>query len=203
MDALEWYKYSPLKRLQNFRLLLNQGSSDHESRIRCRLVEIDFEQPPHYVAISYTWEGQIPSQEIEVDGSKLFITRNAEEVLKQARPDEEASAKWIWIDSVCIDQSEQAAEERNGQVSMMYQIYSKAACVLIWLGHSRIAELPQHRKIAEWMQRLAAVPASEDENIQRQLFAEVVCLVGEPGYFDVYGLFLLFKPPHSFSLPHP
>ena len=38
----------------------------------------------------------------------------------------------IWIDAVCINQSD--LEERSQQVTMMRQIYSKATTVLIWLG---------------------------------------------------------------------
>lgn len=40
--------------------------------------------------------------------------------------------QYIWIDSICIDQENIA--ERNHQVSLMKDIYSKASVVVAWLG---------------------------------------------------------------------
>ena len=38
----------------------------------------------------------------------------------------------LWVDALCINQ--QDIPERNDQVKKMCRIYSKASCVLIWLG---------------------------------------------------------------------
>jgi hypothetical protein len=38
----------------------------------------------------------------------------------------------LWIDGVCINQTD--ILERNRQVQLMGEIYSRASCVLIWLG---------------------------------------------------------------------
>jgi hypothetical protein len=43
-------------------------------------------------------------------------------------------AKFIWIDSVCINQAD--AVEKSQQVSQMDQIYHGAARVTAWLGHA-------------------------------------------------------------------
>jgi len=41
---------------------------------------------------------------------------------------------FLWIDALCIDQSN--VDERNHQVAMMGEIYSKATSVIVWLGES-------------------------------------------------------------------
>lgn len=46
---------------------------------------------------------------------------------------------YIWVDQICIDQSNTV--ERNAQVSLMGQIYARARNVIAWLGrHDRDAE---------------------------------------------------------------
>ncbi|KAJ4992593.1 DNA repair helicase [Stagonosporopsis vannaccii] len=42
----------------------------------------------------------------------------------------------FWIDSICIDQTPEAVEERNVQVALMGDIYKSAARVVVWLGSS-------------------------------------------------------------------
>ncbi|KAH7364025.1 heterokaryon incompatibility protein-domain-containing protein [Rhexocercosporidium sp. MPI-PUGE-AT-0058] len=39
---------------------------------------------------------------------------------------------YLWIDAVCIDQNN--IEERGQQVSLMFEIYTKASVVIAWLG---------------------------------------------------------------------
>lgn len=50
-------------------------------------------------------------------------------MLAHPRDDEE-----YWVDAVCIDQNN--IDEKATQILLMYQIYSRAECVLIWLGYS-------------------------------------------------------------------
>ena len=38
----------------------------------------------------------------------------------------------LWIDAICIDQS--SMDERNQQVELMGDVYSKARRVILWLG---------------------------------------------------------------------
>jgi hypothetical protein len=42
----------------------------------------------------------------------------------------------LWIDSICIDQSEDGNGEKPQQLDMMGYIYFKATKVLVWLGDS-------------------------------------------------------------------
>lgn len=56
---------------------------------------------------------------------------------------ESATDRYIWIDQVCIDQSNM--DERNHQVRLMSIIYERAAFVVVWLdntSHLRPEEAP-------------------------------------------------------------
>ena len=41
---------------------------------------------------------------------------------------------YIWVDAICIDQSERGKEEKEKQLSKMAEIYNSASSVCIWLG---------------------------------------------------------------------
>ncbi|KAF8866268.1 hypothetical protein BDZ45DRAFT_640400 [Acephala macrosclerotiorum] len=45
----------------------------------------------------------------------------------------------LWIDSICINQSSEAIEERNQQVGLMGEVYKRAKRVVVWLGESDAA----------------------------------------------------------------
>lgn len=157
------FKYTPLSSASSFRVLLIRGAEDRGSKASCMLVHRDLESPPQYSAISYTWEGQSPSEEIALNGCSMLVTANCHAALKRCRPWDPDDCSFLWIDSVCIDQSEEATAERNIQVGMMGDIYSKATKVLVFLNHSRMREFPNHRKIFEWLQNFAALEAIQDE----------------------------------------
>lgn len=48
---------------------------------------------------------------------------------------ESRGSGFLWIDAICINQAD--LDERNGQVRIMPEIYSKASCVIVWLGHDK------------------------------------------------------------------
>lgn len=60
------------------------------------------------------------------------LTRSAP-IENEAHPNWEGTASgFFWIDAICINQDD--LEERSAQVAIMPQIYSKADCVIVWLG---------------------------------------------------------------------
>ena len=159
------YVYTPLKGNHGIRLF-----SFYSSRERFRLfararrpshssiegnlhrVCLDDSRRQSYVALSYTWGSPFPPgllprpcasnsprQMIKCDGKQLPVEDNLHDallVLRDLKP-----SFPIWIDALCINQ--QSDNERNAQVSMMGDIYSRAAAVYVWLGphdsSSRIA----------------------------------------------------------------
>lgn len=91
----------------------------------------DLSKPPPYMALSYTWGPPTSTRQIVVNGQMLTIRQNLFDFLCCFRPTS-AGLDRLWIDQICIDQH--AVHERNHQVSMMAEIYRRAAEVIIWLG---------------------------------------------------------------------
>ena len=73
---------------------------------------------------------QLPDGRLWLDGHGTAMTGNLYNALgRLRRPDH---SRDIWVDAVCIDQSNSA--ERTAQVSIMADIYRAASDVCIWLG---------------------------------------------------------------------
>lgn len=67
-----------------------------------------------------------------VNGRAIHIPASAAQVLRRVR--KATIARWIWIDAICIDQSNVA--ERGHQVGMMRDIYAQGSQNIVYLGES-------------------------------------------------------------------
>lgn len=133
---METYSYNALdKQSRAIRLL----SFDLEStdRIRCTLRTYDLPSCPPYIALSYAWGSPWHTREIVVSEQPFVVRDNLWWALKTlkihgtpAQIDDPPA--YFWIDAICIDQHN--VEERNHQVGMMKDIFSKARWVIAWLG---------------------------------------------------------------------
>lgn len=83
-----------------------------------------------YEALSYTWHGQALTKTILCEERLLNVTHSLYEALQALR--RSTTSRLLWIDAICINQAE--LQERNHQVSIMRQIYNRAALVISWLG---------------------------------------------------------------------
>jgi Heterokaryon incompatibility protein (HET) len=113
-------------------------------RISLKLGIFALAAAPRFTALSYTWGGEERSQLINLQGKPYRITPNLESFLWEAkhrietssvaeeRGEKEWNGGWLWIDSICIDQSN--TEEKNGQVAIMKDIYESAQTIIPWLG---------------------------------------------------------------------
>jgi hypothetical protein len=107
------------------------------------------QQYVQYTALSYTWGDSTPLHTILVDGKPLQVRQNLWDFLQQAR--ERKLTKYLWIDALCIDQEQ--LNERNHQVWMMGEIYSRAERVIVWFGavservENAMEELCNHRSL--------------------------------------------------------
>jgi len=101
-----------------------------QAQIAFKLKETSIDNPRSYEALSYTWDSQACDRPVRCGGKLLYITLNAEAALRRLRLRDKA--RYIWIDAICINQASTA--EKNIQVSMMAEIYSKATLVVVWLG---------------------------------------------------------------------
>jgi hypothetical protein len=132
------YHHIPIVGARSIRVLELQPATNTAAPICCKLNVISLNDFPkwhaNYTALSYTWDGQTPSFEVDCDGGSLLITPNCDAAIRCLRS--ATGTKTLWIDSICIDQTSDAVEERNVQVALMGEIYKSAARVVVWLGPS-------------------------------------------------------------------
>jgi hypothetical protein len=99
--------------------------------IKCRLTTHALPPDcPSFVALSYMWDHISPKDTIELNGTLVLIGHSLWTFLDEMRS--QKRFRTYWIDAICIDQSN--VQERNHQVQLMKNIYSKAESVSIWLG---------------------------------------------------------------------
>jgi hypothetical protein len=148
------YRHIPIEGSRSIRVLELQPAPNVFASIRCKLRAFSLDDYPQweatYTALSYTWDGQTPSCEIQCDGCVMLITPNCVAAIRHLRSATEIHV--LWIDSICIDQSEEAVVERNGQVALMGEIYMSAAMVVIWLGQGNERVEAAIREVAEFLQ---------------------------------------------------
>ncbi|KAJ0297686.1 hypothetical protein COL5a_004837 [Colletotrichum fioriniae] len=130
------YQTVPL-RLNEFRILHVEPSTSFSSQIVARLSVVDYDPESKsvsasYDALSYRWGDPNDTVTIVVNNAELKVTRNLSIALQNLRHKDRELV--IWTDAICINQMD--IEERQVQVTLMGAIYSKAACVQIWLGES-------------------------------------------------------------------
>ncbi|PVH71043.1 HET-domain-containing protein [Cadophora sp. DSE1049] len=101
---------------------------------RAALVVVDIDDPPPYEAVSYTWDPN-PTDHLSVaiNGMRWSVPRNVHDIL--TRLGSMFSRRYIWIDSICINQDDKA--EKIHQIKLMRHVYHQATRVLACLGESR------------------------------------------------------------------
>lgn len=110
----------------------------------------DDDRYTRFIALSYVWGDTEPDCPIIVNGERLKIRENLHALLQALHTKFQAANKrgttasscglsellrqrpYLWADAICIDQ--EAVEEKGHQVNMMGNIYSRAHCVVAWLG---------------------------------------------------------------------
>lgn len=128
MDMSGQYRYAELGNDSGLRVLTVESQVD--GILQCELNEVLLADVPFYEAISYTWGVEEKDCYIRCNKKKLAITANCEAALKHSYRN--LGARCIWIDAICIDQSNM--DERSRHVEMMGEIYNLAKRVIIWLG---------------------------------------------------------------------
>ena len=157
-----------------------------------RLKQIDLDDPNHpaYIAISYAWADQTPTEVIECHGKQLSITPILLFALKRLL--DEGRNVYVWADALSINQSQdpESTAERAAQVRKMHVIFSQAEEVVVNFGDiSRNDE-----DMLDHLQRYATVDESRWNEACRQ----------HTEYFqDQYSMFRrqLFDPFAEFGLP--
>ncbi|KAH7142835.1 heterokaryon incompatibility protein-domain-containing protein [Dactylonectria estremocensis] len=119
----------------SFRLISLQPGED-TSPLILRLINTRLQETQPYEAVSYVWgdASQLVPVRVVVDKSgeesDMDITLSCNAALRRLRNKE--SARTLWIDSICINQS--LTTEKNHQLALMGRIYQEATRVAVYLG---------------------------------------------------------------------
>ncbi|KAF1823935.1 heterokaryon incompatibility, partial [Dissoconium aciculare CBS 342.82] len=87
---------------------------------------------PKFTALSYAWGNPPEGCTVSVNRYEVKIRKNLWRFLRQARGSPQALFEYIWIDALCVDQSN--AAERRHQVALMGEIFAAAERVIAWIG---------------------------------------------------------------------
>lgn len=114
------------------RLLKVELAHSSDGALRCAFYTVSLDQhAPPFTAVSYCWGRAEHDHVIYMGLSAIKVTKTVEEVLRGVVAH---GARFVWIDQVCIDQSN--TQERNNQLALMSFIYSRADHVLVYLGQA-------------------------------------------------------------------
>jgi hypothetical protein len=121
--------YSLLPHQRAIRLLRIESGIGEEG-IQITLETFDLDSKTQFTALSYVWGDATSPCEIICNGHKKLITLNLWGVLSQLQ--KQRFDCLLWVDAICINQKDE--EEKTFQVTMMRDIYKRAAKVIFWLG---------------------------------------------------------------------
>lgn len=110
--------------------VLEPGSGTTPIRGNFKTALLSQESKPTYDTASYAWGNAALRDSVSVDGFDLSVPRSAVQVLQRMRL--AGNERTVWIDSVCIDQTD--AEDRSYQVQLMSEIFSCTSANFVWLG---------------------------------------------------------------------
>ncbi|KAH6611905.1 heterokaryon incompatibility protein-domain-containing protein [Boeremia exigua] len=133
------FEYTPLDPADTraFRVLELLPSTHIEDSVHCELRNYSLSGDIEYEALSYAWGEDVPECPILINGlGTVDVTRSCVDALRHIR--HEVRRRALWVDAICINQREDdtSRQERNHQVNLMFEIYTKARGVLVWLGPS-------------------------------------------------------------------
>lgn len=152
----ETFKHERLPNASAYIRLLEVVSVDEtrDIKVHCKLTTWMKAHMPAYTAISYTWGDPRLLTDILVNGKRMEVRRNCEDVLRQPCREKSGYFFWnkgdyFWIDAICINQTDN--EEKSFQVANMGRVFMGASRTLACVGrHENDSEflfemLHQHR----------------------------------------------------------
>ena len=126
--------YKALNTLTNEIRLLSFMPTIEPNGIGLQLDVVNINKAPPYRALSYVWGDPTITEPICLNGVNFKVTKNLytalQAILEHYSGDSEF--RYFWIDAICINQND--ATEKTRQVGLMYDIYSRATEVIMWLG---------------------------------------------------------------------
>jgi hypothetical protein len=95
-------------------------------------VDLGATPKPQFAALSYVWGIEQERYDISCNSVDLAVTKNCLAALQHLR--KKLGHFSIWVDAICINQSQSNNNEKDQQIPLMGEIYSSAAVTYIWLG---------------------------------------------------------------------
>ena len=118
--------YQPFDADTEIRLFTVRTSFLHRG-MKFDFCRVKLSNPGPYIAISYQWGSNQIVNGIDVDdGIHIDLTASACDIIDHVFAKRRRKG-WVWMDAVCIDQSNEA--EKRRQVALMGKIYSSASQV--------------------------------------------------------------------------
>ncbi|KAM6517286.1 hypothetical protein FSOLCH5_008249 [Fusarium solani] len=133
-ELYQTYAGEILEEEDSFRLISLQPG-DLDEPLILRLINTRLQDPQPFEAVSYVWgdaSRQVLVRVVDKNGEEITmgVTPNCYAALQRLRKKD--SARTLWIDSICINQSLNA--EKNHQLILMSRIYQEATRVVVYLG---------------------------------------------------------------------
>lgn len=126
--------FEPLASSAHETCVLNLASAKSNDPLSGRLECVSLQQGLSYEALSYEWGSPEKKHSIALEnGSTVHITDSLYHALRDIRHEAlSQGSRVVWADGICINQDD--LKERQQQVSMMGDIYRKAARVITYIG---------------------------------------------------------------------
>lgn len=127
----ETFKHEQLPDASTYiRLLYIVGVDEtRDIPVHCELTTWPKAVAPEYTAISYTWGDPSLLAVILINGKRMSVRRNCEDVLRQPCRNK---GGFFWIDAICINQADN--HEKSFQVAQMGDIFRDARQTLACAG---------------------------------------------------------------------
>lgn len=152
--------HSRLENADEIRLLSIAPQVSGTSEVSIAIEHVRLSREPLYAAVSWMWGAPDDLVEIQANGRRLMIQRNLRRILQQLQC--RTQTRKLWIDAICIDQKH--LRERNHQVQLMGEIYSRANYVVACLSQTLSVDRKALRAQAEKLRR--CLQASPDSTVE-------------------------------------
>ncbi|KAH7246640.1 heterokaryon incompatibility protein-domain-containing protein [Fusarium tricinctum] len=140
------------------------GANEINDPIESQLEIVILEENPVYEALSYCWGDSTEFRVIKCNNNGFQVTESLFCALKHLR--NKHSERTLWIDAICINQND--LQERQSQVQLMKDIYSKSERVVVWLGPDPTSDGINH--LFELIQTVTNVPNPQLSKKERVFF---------------------------------
>ena len=124
------YRYIPLETDRHFRLLsVRSLHTSSGPQWEYDIVAFPLDHAPSYETISYVWGDNKRIRNLNLAKETLPITESISKAIPLLSP--HSKTGYLWIDQLCINQDD--IPERNRQVQLMGEVYSRSMRTLVYL----------------------------------------------------------------------